>query len=318
MKLVPALALLVLAASPALAEEPTPGSVLVFPARHGDAPRITLISVTNTSLSKSVRALYRYMESGPELKSTDYGQDCNSLYRSEMLTPADTVTVSSLCHAGANQGYLVVSAQDAFLGPAVAHDYLVGSALVVEFGGGFGGIYAYQPAAYDAIGAEGTPTDVDFDGRLDFDGIEYEQLPDTLAIDGFLGLGGSRLSLVNMTEDRSAVVNVQLYIWNDNEKPLSAQFSFRCWFEQRLDVISAAFSEAFLAANFNDGDEVDLDCDGFDDIESGWATVSGLTANGNFQTTANPPLLGALTGAKSSLEGGRLLWGSKARSDGSF
>ena len=56
MKLVPALALLVLAASPALAEEPTPGSVLVFPARHGDAPRITLISVTNTSLSKSVRA----------------------------------------------------------------------------------------------------------------------------------------------------------------------------------------------------------------------------------------------------------------------
>ncbi len=314
--------LLLCLAAPAAADEPRPGSVLVFPAHHTDATRITCIAVTNTSPSQSVNALFRYVTSGEDLFTSNASRDCKELYRAELLTPSDTVAVTTNCHAaggGDAHGYLIVSAKSTLTGQSADLDYLVGHALIFDSAPGFGGVITYLPASYAGLSGDGQPTDADFDGRLDFDGIEYEQLPDDLYIDSFLGLGGSRLSLINLTGDNDATVSVQFYIFNDNERAFSATFSFQCWFEQPLTSISAAFSEGFLLANLpNDPGEIDIDCDGIQDVESGWAQVSGLSAFGNFSSVSNPPLLGSLTGVATSLEGGRLLWGSNARSSGQF
>ncbi len=305
----------------ASADEPRPGSVLVYPVHHADAKRFTFVSVTNSSLSTPVNAYFCYVSSGLGLVSPTPQGDCVVLDRAELLTPADTVTVLTACHAGAsdNHGYLVVSSRSATSGFTVGHDHLIGSTLVIDLGVGYGGVYSVLPAAFAAVPPDGSPTDLDFDGQLDFDGIEYEQAPDDLFLDSFLGLGGSRLTLLNLSGEKNAVVTVQLFVWNDNERPTSAQFSFQCWFEKSLTDISPVFSENFLKANTpNDPDEVDIDCDGLDDLEAGWARISGSVAFGSFFTVPNPPLLGAVTGGKKTLEGGRLLWGSNARSNGEF
>lgn len=305
--------------SVAHATEPRPGSVLVFPAVHTDSLRLTCIAVTNTSTTTPVTAMFRYRSSAEAPVSALGPRDCSEVWRAEQLTPADTVSVVTTCHSGGlsdDHGYLVVTAQSPF-GGAVAHDALVGHAIFMDMNVGFGGVYSYLPASYQAIPADGQLTDADFDGRIDFDGVEYEQLPDELYLDAFLGVAGSRLALFDLSGEKNATVGVQFYVWNDNERATSTSFSFRCWFEQDLTAISAIFSEAFLAANHpNDPSEVDTDCDGVQDLESGWARIGGTSASTGFSTVPNPPLVGAVLGGVNRFEGGRLLWGSNARSSG--
>jgi hypothetical protein len=315
-----ALLLSLVLAAPATASEPRPASVLVYPAVHSDAFRLTCISVTNTSPTKSVNAIFRYVSSDEARFDPDASRDCRELWRLEQMTPLDTVTVLTACHAAGfveDHGYLVVYAGSPFAGGAMAHDALVGQAIFIDFNIGFGGVWSYLPAPLQAVPPDGSLTDQDFDGRLDFDGIEYEQLPDELYIDSFLGQGFSKLALLDLSGIKNARIDVQLFIWNDNEKATSATLSFRCWFEEQLTDLSPAFSETFLALNQpNDPGEVDLDCDGLADMEAGWARVSGSAASNGFSTVPNPALLGALMGGMNRFEGGRLLWGSNARSNG--
>jgi len=52
-----------------------------------------------------------------------------------------------------------------------------------------GYVYALEAFPICAAVPEGSATDVDGDGRLDFDDIEYGSLPDTLFIHSFVALG---------------------------------------------------------------------------------------------------------------------------------
>lgn len=309
-------------ALPLSAETPRPASVLVFPVHHSSTTAFTAISVTNSNTNSfgggGTRALFRYVLAEPTAEGP-LKPECGELYRSEHLTPADTVTVLTACHVGQSEarGYLVVSAKDPSTGVSWSHNHLVGSQLVINFGSG--GFYSLTPIPLRAIADQGSPTEVDMDGRLDFDGIEYEQLPDDLQLDAFLGVGDPRLTLINFSGDQSAVVSVHFAVFNDNEFPLSTQFSFRCWFSEPLSSLSGVFSQAYLLNNTpNDPGEVDINCDGINDLESGWARISATSANGNFGSTSNPPLLGALVGGPGSIEGGRPLWGSISLSNGEF
>jgi len=315
-----ALAAAALLAPAALADAPRPASVLVYPAVSSKAGTFTMVAVTNTSLSTSTQALFRYVERVPDPSSPFKAHDCVELYRSEHLTPADTVSVLTACHAGLDrEGYLLVSAKDPNTGQNVAHDRLVGSALIVTVGGGGAFSYSYTPAPFEAVGPEGSPTDADFDGRLDFDGVEYEMLPDYLHLDSFLGNVNSRIAMLSLSGDRNATVSVQILAWNDDEFALSATLGFRCWFQVPLTDVAVAFSNNFLANNTPDDEaEVDLDCDNLNDLESGWARFDASFASGPFGSIPNPPLLGVITGGVSSIEGGRLIWGSQELSTGEF
>ena len=81
------LAVAALLALPASADEPRPGSVLVFPSHVSSPSRMTCIAVTNTHPTKSVNAVYRYVTSTLETTAPSQSQDCSEIWRGELLTP---------------------------------------------------------------------------------------------------------------------------------------------------------------------------------------------------------------------------------------
>ena len=167
----------------------------------------------------------------------------------------------------------------------------------------------------------GAPTDFNNNGRLDFDGIEYEQLPDRLYIDSFIAVVGSGLALINLTGTDQDINTVLFSVWNDFEVPLSATLQFNCWFDQPLANISTLFTQGFLAGTPNDPDELDINCDGVDDFETGWASIQSLGVRnpGGLLISPDGALLGALTTGIGGINGGRLLAESRTKQEnGSF
>ena len=190
MKFVASLTLLATAAAPALAQAPTPGSVLVFPSIRSTQFATTFISVTNTSLSPlvpapgvqnppDVLAYYNYVNAVQDPNDVYRPLACNHFCRPELLTPGDHVTVSALCHnpGDQRQGYLVVSAHSAHLVVvAVSHNYLAGSAVGLRLPRWFG-VYVYNgdPVLLAARRVACRRTSTPANGRLDFDGCRIRE-----------------------------------------------------------------------------------------------------------------------------------------------
>ncbi len=335
--------LVVLLAPSALADGRKPGSVLVYPVHRSGflSPNqpggggfgklfFTIVSVTNTNLlpatptnglGGTTGVHFEYVNTTPDpdpsKKLLPIG--CDVVNQHETLTPADTLSVLTSCHNAAafQEGYLVVSAENPNLfDQAWKFDSLIGSEIVVT---SLGGMYVINAISFKAGAGltNGVLTDVDLDGELDFDDIEYEAIADDLYIASFVALGGSSLALVNFTGGTAFTANVRFDIWNDNEQAMSQTIAFRCWFESKLEKLSLFFEEAFLLVNTpNDGTELDLDCDGLQDLETGWARIRGLNASSSVESVPNPALLGALTAGPGGplvvINGGDLLWESEA------
>lgn len=305
----------------------TPGSVLIYPIhRSGDSPSdgdssiyFTVVSVTNTNLVPvfggipSTNVQYEYV-------NTVYNPDfplkplhCFVVDRVEALTPADTLSVLTSCHNAADgqEGYLVITAQDPSLfKTAWSFNHLVGSEMVVT---SLGGVYGLNAIPFASPQPEAAATDLDGDGELDFDGAEYEGVPDVLYIDAFKAIEGSSLSLINLTGGTQFQANVRFDIWNDNEFPLSAVVGFKCWFEEELTTVSTVFDGDYLYQNTpHDDSELDIfGCDGVGDVETGWAMITGINASSSVESIPDPALLGAITaGGEEFFDGGRLLWES--------
>ncbi|MEM7199084.1 MAG: hypothetical protein AAF628_02395 [Planctomycetota bacterium] len=295
---------------------PRAASVLVFPIHRSTPGQLTLVSVTNSSATTPTLAFFHYINVVPGT-SPLLPAECQIVCRTEYLTPGDTVTVPTSCHnPGGQEGYLLVSAKDPVSGVNWSHNALIGSELLFDIGAGT--LATLLPLPFRALPPTGANTDLDFDGKIDFDGAEYEALPDTLLLDSFLAIADARLVLLNLAGDRDARVTADFRVWNDNEFPLSLQVHFRCWFQADLSSLSTLFTEAFLRGTPNDDEELDVDCDGVGDLETGWLSVVGLSATVGARTTTNPPLLGAIVPGGTRLEAGRLLWGSDGVSAGEF
>jgi hypothetical protein len=246
---------------------------------------------------------------------------CTIFDRHEFLTPADTLCVQTRCHnptqPGASDGYLVVTAENPSLfNTPWSFNFLVGSEILV---GKSGIVYGTNAIPFKSVRPFGQPTDVNGNGKLDFDNNEYTAAPDRLIVDCFIPdvQSFSGISLVSLTGNDQAVHDVLLSIWNDNEFPLSATFSFKCWIDQSYWWINPLFEVPFFWAIPNDPDEIDLDCDGIGDFESGWLIIDSLRVkNGAGQTIASD---GALIGAHVPVFGGNLLWESiQTQTNGSF
>lgn len=84
--------------------------------------------------------------------------------------------------------------------------------------------------------------------------------------------------------------------------------------------VSPVFSEAFLANNTpNDPEELDIDCDGLGDLQTGWAIIDGLVATSSAQTIQDPALLGTISGGTTpAIDGAHLLWESGRQDNGDF
>jgi hypothetical protein len=316
--------------SEAFADGRKPGSVLVFPV-HRSGRAFTVLSVTNInsvpmtriSFGGSTNVHYQYVNVTPNLLNKFRPVNCLIYDRVEFLTPADTLSVLTACHNatfGTQEGFVVVNAEDPTLFRTPwSHNYLIGSELVIS---GSGVIYSTEAIPFSSPVAEHNATDLNNNRRLDFDGNEYEKIPDLLYIDSFLALSESQLALANFTGEQQDINTIYLSVWNDNEFPMSATLDFNCWFDEPLRYVSPLFDEDFLRRSPNDPDELDLNCDNRGDIETGWASIESLGVRnpGGLQISQDGAVLGSITvGTTRAIDGGRLLWESRdLQNNGSF
>jgi hypothetical protein len=320
----------------ARADGRNPGSVLFYTVhRSGSTPAwFTIISVTNTattpqtpsSFGGSTNVHFDYVNITPGTTAF-LPSACTIFDRIEFLTPADTLSVLTNCHNAftpvGQEGYVVISAEDPSQGPGGAwdHDYLIGSEVVLSASG-----VSYMLNAIPFEGLRGLHNSCAHpSGELRFDGTNYEQLPDILMAD-FIAIANSQLALINLTGG-PLVENALLFsVWNDNERALSATLRFRCWFDQPLTAINPLFANNFLASIPNDPDELDINCDGFDDLETGWFKVDSVGcfwAGGQRYDDGNGPvydgaLLGSISAGPQSIDGGFLLWEVDKQNNGRF
>ncbi len=319
-----ALSILALAAAaPLSADGRKPASLLVYPLHKSGGVTFTAVSVTNTNLQPPIGVTlggatnvhFEYVNAVQDPAQPFKPLYCQINDRTEFLTAADTTTRLTTCHnPGIDmQGYLVAVAEDPQLQPTPwSHNYLAGSEIVINAGGG---IFSLNAISFRSPQPSRSATDRDGDGQYDLDGIEYEGAPDDLIIDAFIAEPNNELLLINLTGGFDFQATVKFEIWNDNEYPLSALLTFGCWFEEPLESVSLVFDGGFLKNNTpDDPTELDVDCDGSDDVETGWARIRGLQASSFAQSIPDPAVIGALTGGDSSIMPlAKLLWESEAR-----
>lgn len=303
-------------AASASAQDPEPGSVLCYPSVRETAAA-TIVSITNTHPSMSIVANFSYVSVVPSTVGNPFEPDaCFVNEVQHVLTPNDTITLAVRCDnpAAPLNGYLMVDAQT-LAGVSISHNYLIGSAFTVQ---GPSAVYSLAAISFQSPLPDGAPTDLDGDGELDFDGLEYTMCPQELYIDTFLASVGNRLALLNLTGGTPFTASLSITVYNDNEQPVVIDHKFRCWFDQPLDLINPAFSIFFLLGTLHDPAEFDTDCNGTGDLETGWARIRGTVANSGMQIIPGPALLGAITGTTLGFERGRPLWRRGNNPNGDF
>lgn len=323
----------------ALADGLKPASVLIYPYHRSDnigKSAFTIVNVTNvnktpaTSSSSSSGSLggstslhfeYVNLLENVDKDKKHFPVECTISNRVELLTPADTLTLLTSCHnpAADQRGYLVVTAEDPEqFGVAWSHNYLIGSETIVLSNNVIANLNAIP---FESLQEDGAETDLDGDGQLDFDGVEYEGIPDTLYMDSFFAGTIPGLILINMTGGTQFTTNVAMNIWNDNEFPLSATVQFKCYLEDELTNLSLVFDPFYLHYNTpNDPNEVDLDCDGKGDelLETGWAEIRGVVNNSQVESIQAPAILGARSASYFGIGANRLWESRELRLNGDF
>jgi hypothetical protein len=298
------------------------GSVLIYPyirSSLGDANVFTVVSVTNIARGGdcTTDVHFQYVNVGPSPSPFIFA-DCSISDRIETLTPADTLSVLTSCHNGASgTGYLVVSAMDPNqVDTYWSFNHLIGSEQVIS---PQGGVYALRPWDFCSLVADKQPSDLNFDGCRNFDGIEYEGMPDELYLDTFVGNAPGELILISMTGGQY-LTQVDFIIFNDNEYQLSAQFAFSCWTRTPLAEISGFFTTAGLKTTPTDPNQLDLNCDTLADAHTGWAIIRPKRALSiTDDNIDDPAVIGAITNDSGQYTGARLLWESvQKQTNGKF
>src|SRR5690606_27877074 len=137
----------------------------------------------------------------------------------------------------------------------------------------------------------GLAGDLDADGVLDLDGVEYSRVPDTFVFPRFIGQNAVRQSdlvLVALTGDGGWTTLVDLLVSNDNEEIFSNQYPFSCWTKVGLDAVSSVFTQNFLV-NFTNQNPVEPI--GWPAVETGWVQLRGRSASNLLATVDDPAIL---------------------------
>ncbi len=262
-----------------------PGSLLVYPKYTNSDATITVLTVTNTSRTESVRAHFLYIN----------GETCQENNALELLTPNDTVSLITGSHSpDTGAGYVYVYARGKSNPAPITFNHLAGSSLILD--GMTGSSYGMQPIVFDGMTKPGTSTDLDTDGVRDLDGLEYSQAPEETVIPRFFGQNGmgginSELVLVNLTGGRAFTTSINFLIYNDNEEVFSREYSFNCWDRVALTSISGVFDNMFLHNMTNDDPQEIL---GANVLESGWIWIRGKIAQSVNTAITSPAVYAVL------------------------
>lgn len=264
------------------AQRGAPGSLLLFPECDArvDVGRLELITVTNTELLDTT-VVWEYVD----------GTTCSTTRVYEPLRKADTLTVVAPAHAAvAMRGYLFVYAVEPLTNLPIVHNHLIGTSTILD---GLDALqYTVEPLCFEGIG-DGVHTDLDFDGRRDLDGVEYDSVPAELVVPRFIGQTNdvvSELILIDLTGGAGFDCSTHVLLYNDNEVSFSAEYTFECWTKTPLLSISPGFSRTFLASTNHDPAEI-LGASGY---ESGWIRLHGDQTSNDFTTIQDPALVAVL------------------------
>ena len=267
-----------------------PSSLLLYPEFDNRPGMLTIHSVTNTSFTDSIRVKLEYVNA----------EDCTVADRSLELTPNDTCTfATNLLIAEQVRGFGYMYAQCGQTGPPVVFNQLIGNMLVMD---GYDAI----SFAVNAVGLRGIEnpdapiascgrreTDLNGNGVRDFDGIEYDPVPDRILIPRFLGQTPDRqneLILIGLSGGQKFTTTLEFLVYNDNEDVFSRQHSFYCWERSPLQDISNLFENDWLATTDNDPDEVL----GATATESGWMRINGGVATSSTTSIPDPAFYAVL------------------------
>jgi hypothetical protein len=235
------------------ADVTAPGSLLVFPRWDNTPGTLTLLTVTNTNQNLATGAVdveFDYID----------GQTCQEFNRTRTLTPSDELTVATFVdNPNLSQGYAFVFAKSHATGKAIKFDWLIGTSVIIT--SHVGSAFELSPFVFKAGAAlaEGAVTDLNNNGLRDLNGLEYEPVPDLLEFPSFFGLNSSfsdEIILIDLTGGAQFSTLVDFLVYNDNEEQFSTQFSFTCWIDINLGVISPLFTDAFLKTTNNSQSEV--------------------------------------------------------------
>jgi hypothetical protein len=275
-----------------------PASLVLWPEFDSRPGQITLLSLSNTNrnyINGFVRVEFVYID----------GQTCLETNRTAQLTPNDTITVVSWAHqGGTNRGYAYAFACSPS-GVPISYNFLIGSEIVLD---GLEALdYGMNAFTWRALPPVRQPTDLDNDGIRDLNGLEYEPSPDVIMIPRFLGQNATThgsLLLVALSGGLQFTTTVDLQIFNDNEDPFSAQYTFRCWAKVPLLEISNMFSNSMLHASEDDPNEVLGD----PATEAGWLRLDGRIATSSVTTIVDPAFLAVLVENRGLFSASALPW----------
>ncbi|MEQ8762340.1 MAG: hypothetical protein RL885_00335 [Planctomycetota bacterium] len=307
-----ALALLVLSTLCSVATASSghrPGSVLVYPDLISEDGSLTVISITNTkddpsfnpatNLNGVVDVHFIYIDA-------DTWTEFN---RFERLTPNDTFSTLASVHTTHRvySGFLYCIAVDPTTGEPVSHNWLIGDFAIAIAHAGW--LYSTDAVPFKSLAPEGQPADLDGDGLIDLDGVEYEAAPDQLLCSSFFGMDYfslvfGELILVSLVGSADYETQIDVTLYNDNEQQFSSTIRFRC--ATIHDVVTdPVFSREFLAST-----NTDPRSNGLGSLETGWFRLDGNRAVdvvGNEPAIEDPPFLAAWTQILVSGSAGRLL-----------
>jgi len=234
----------------------------------------TLLTVTNATddpLSSDVSVRFRYI-SARDAAGNPVG--CTRTEISEELTPFDTLTVVTNAHVQTtDQGFVYAFAESGATQEPISHNHLIGSLLVID--GLLAAQYSVNPFSFQSPVSSGG-TDLDLDGELDLDGLEYELAPDRIIVPRFIGqdaLHQSELILISLKAGAALPLDVGFSIFNDNEEEFAAEYIFSCWDRVSLTAISGAFHNQFLLNSTNTAINEIV---GYPSRVAGWIEVNGL------------------------------------------
>jgi hypothetical protein len=277
--------------APTRADALKPGSFLLFPEFNNQGGNLTLFTITNvngSSQSGAVDVHLIYVDAS----------NCLRTDRLEHMTARDTVTFLTYFHvSGLARGYMYAYALDPITHKSIDFDWLIGAALRLDAINSVS--YSLDAIPFQGLTGPGLPTDTNFNGKPDLNGIEYEKAHSRLYFPRFFGqftppvssgLFMSDLILLQPLGNAGVTTTTGFLVYNDNEEGFSADFSFQCWTRVPLASISGAFTDSFLHATNQNPNEVE----GATNIEAGWFEVKGLTASSTQGTTSNPPIFGVL------------------------
>ncbi|MEQ8762339.1 MAG: hypothetical protein RL885_00330 [Planctomycetota bacterium] len=277
-----------------------PGSVLVFTSYFSDPVAGTVISVTNTKDAPSFDPNTN-LDGVVDVHFIYIDQDgWREFNRYERLTPNDTFsTITSVHNPSSYTGFLYCIALDPNTQQPVSHNWLIGdSILAISV---FGWLYASDAVGFRSLTPEGQPADLNGNGLVDLDGVEYDAVPDQMLCSSFIGSTvdedfyidpfNARLELVSFVSlvgNSDYETRLDFTVYNDNEQQFSTSLSFRCA-ELGFLLFDFVFENEFLASTNHDPRN-----NGLGNIETGWFRVDGHRAVdvvGNEPAIEDPPFL---------------------------